>query len=334
MYRPSKHLVVASEDTPAIYRPSNQLRLVPARPANPQLASSMLPGMGNVQSGNGVSSLGLQSKAADRRLAHAVQQSRAGAAIQQRMAQRASGVAQPMPGALQVSFSWAADSIAATRQKIIDMYGLQPIKGFGSLQTYVTTAFGSDMEALQDALCSQPIVKVYDVQPYIPQVAPTVDLNAPQVPTWEHVRTQQRPDGNSRWITTKLVTPSGTRFAVTLYRTEGGNDTQVVRSDNLATDADAAGYIKSYEVKTGDIADAGHAKRTVYWNSFLRGNQASGQQVDSVNGKLPPVMLRRTAAVRDVQPMNGLGELAKSPLVFAAFLFAGVYLLAKHKPSH
>jgi len=71
MIRPNKHLVIARETLPAHYRPSNQVRLVPAHSANPAASDpqTMLPGLGEVRMGNGMHSNGILSGKAEGRFA-------------------------------------------------------------------------------------------------------------------------------------------------------------------------------------------------------------------------------------------------------------------------
>lgn len=65
MHRPTRNLVIASEKLPPVFQPANQVRLVPASPANPV----MLPGMGDVRLANGMHSNGLAPQGQDRRFA-------------------------------------------------------------------------------------------------------------------------------------------------------------------------------------------------------------------------------------------------------------------------
>lgn len=51
--------VLATDRLPPMFRPGNQARLVPAMAANRNVTNSMLPGLGNVRCGNGLSDNGL-----------------------------------------------------------------------------------------------------------------------------------------------------------------------------------------------------------------------------------------------------------------------------------
>ena len=62
MATPTAPRVMAREDTPAEYRPNQQARLVPSQATNFSNTNDMIPGMGDVQSGNGYSDNGLAKK--------------------------------------------------------------------------------------------------------------------------------------------------------------------------------------------------------------------------------------------------------------------------------
>ena len=59
MVTPTTPQVIAAERVPPMFRPNNQANLVPAQPLNPAASQSFLPGLGQVRSGNVVSSNGL-----------------------------------------------------------------------------------------------------------------------------------------------------------------------------------------------------------------------------------------------------------------------------------
>jgi hypothetical protein len=349
--RNSKNLVVASDNHPAVFRPGNQARLVPARSANPSPSqpSDFMPGMGAVQSGNGISSNGLASGAADARFQSLLLNAR------QRQAQMLAGgspnaparpvmtmsIAQslaalpsaPGSGALQIDLAWAGDSIAAERAEIIRMYQLKPAKPFGKIQTYVSYYWGTDADAAKTELARQPIVSVANVRLWEPRQP--VTPRAPEYP-WKFVQGIKRPDG-SRWIITTATTPTGTRFAAALYRSKGESDDEIVRTDNLATADAAREYIRAYEVKAGNLAQDGRPKRTVYWNSGLKTPYAGAQNATtraSMNG----FTLKGMGTYVDAsayQGVNGLlgslGSLAASPLILGGLAIGALFFLNKAK---
>ena len=66
VFIPRQHLVMATERTPAGFRPGNQAVLEPTQATNPRYANTdaaaFMPGMGQCRSGNGASDLGLGGK--------------------------------------------------------------------------------------------------------------------------------------------------------------------------------------------------------------------------------------------------------------------------------
>ncbi len=365
MYRPSKNLVVARESLPAFYRPSNQMLLVRSNSANPQPGDpqSMLPGMGEVRLGNGFGSNGLASGAADTRLAQHI------VSMRMQQAERASLVqssgtpngrsrpvmtvalnraladlpAAPSQGALQVDLSWSGNSLQSEQWIVRDALGLRPIKAFGKKQTYVTTTFGTDIDALQDALKAQPIISVLGVQVY--SAPAVVNAVAPQL-LWEHVDTIDIPTGEGlRWIITRAPTSTGFRYAVTLYRHRADSDDEVVRSDNLADEQSARDYIKSYEVKQNNFGGVGRPRRTLMWNGMMRkggdANIASaaarasraGFSVINAPGPEAARSPARISAGDMAAGTSGLGAVVGSipPLVLVAAAIGAFVLLTKHR---
>jgi hypothetical protein len=303
----------------------------------------MLPGMGEVRYSNGMSSNGLLSGAAERRFISTLAGQRAEHAS--RLAQlQATGSPNaqsrpvitvplmqalaalpgaPRSAALTVRLAWAGNTLAAERQSVREMYQLRPVKNWGKLETYVTDFFGTDATLLKNTLGRQPIVSIYSVTPYIGEVQ--TPATAP-VQQWEHVDTLERPNG-TRWIISKTQTPS-LRFAVTLYRRNGDNDDQVIRSDNLASERSAREYIRSYEVRVGDLAQVGRPARVAYWNGILgRGRDAGA------SGALARASRSGFSVVNALQPVDGLGvEPAALPAWGIAVLALGaVALLARNR---
>ncbi len=285
MYRPNKNLVMAKEQGLAHFRPANQMLLVPDHSANPQPGDpqSMLPGMGEVRQGNGFGSNGLVSGAADARMAKNI----LGMRMTQALVQQAGSPngksrpvmtmslsraladlpSAPQQGALEVDLSFAGNSLQSEQWLLKQGLGLRPIKAFGKKQTFVTTQFGNDADALKYALARQPDISVIDIRAYEP--AAEITPVAPRL-LWEHVDTLDIPGTNMRWIITRAPTSTSYRYCATLYRHRADSDDEIVRTDNLADEVTARAYIKSYEVQQGNFGGAGHPNKTLFWNGSMR----------------------------------------------------------------
>jgi hypothetical protein len=348
MRRSTKHLVMAREDLPAQYRPANQLRLVRDRAVNgtPSDPEQFMPGLGQVQSGNGRTDNGLGRPGSMQRFQHALAEVTA-----QREQQRRGGWLRP--GApkvptLKVVLAWAGNSIAAERQKIQDAYGLVPLATWNKREAYTTTAWGGDVQALHAALSKQPIVSVVGIErlDHRPQlVAHDVTEGGTD---WEFVATIRRPAPNERWVITRRQTPSGTRFATTLYRKEAGGETEVIRSDNLASEATAREYIRATEVRHGDYGAVGRPKRVVFWNTIQRRLARANAAPRPANPEIVPyvpipggprpdryqpsddVTNLTPAEIRKVE-LDGLSGVAVGPLAVAALAIGGFLYLTKHR---
>lgn len=118
---PQANLVLATERTPAGFRPSNQARLQQSRASNPSPTESgaWMPGMGECRAGNGVGDLGLGFSFGGvlRAPAISVQQSRAVAAVREEQA-RAVAIARAMAAAQEAKASADARRRAAAIQAI------------------------------------------------------------------------------------------------------------------------------------------------------------------------------------------------------------------------
>lgn len=369
MYRPSQNIVIARDLSPAQFRPSNQARLVPSHAANPSPSdpASMLPGMGEVRHANGISSNGLAGGAADRRFAYALAGVRHRAMMIQ-AAGRAGAPSRPiittsfaqalaaLPGApgqslLRVDLAWTGRSVAAERAKVLSMYGLRPIKAWGSVQAFVTEAFGQDETSLREALAKQPGLKVVRVSVYVPETSPAPVAAAP---SWSVVEEHER-KGGYKWVISKQPTAAGgQRFAVTLYRGRGSAVDEVVRSDDIATLDSAREYIRAYEVRRGDFATNGKAGAWPFWQNSLRksrtsaANSAPAASRASMNGFAvinapapqapdadePRGYTNVTAHEAKMLALDGLGrlgELAMGPLGIAAIAIGGFIFLSKNR---
>lgn len=369
MYRPSKNLVVAREDLPARFRPGNQARLMPTAPSPGAVlvntdTASMLPGMGEVRSGNGTGSNGLASGSADLRLQQAAAIGKARDAARQaqitatgkptanarpviRMSMTdalAAMPAAPAQGALVIQLMWAGDSIAAERTKLQRMYDMRPLKAWNKYQTFVTSRWGNDAHAAQAELNRQPIIQVVGIAPY--QAQPTPIIAQPGI-QWENVASIPRAGDRTRWTISKAITPTGTRYAVSLYRDRKTSTDLIVRSDNLATEADARNYIKAYEVRHGNLAQPGRPNATLFWAGLRRetaGNHGaaarrSSSLVPFVNSPAPynPAAFEPSgysnltpAEARKVR-LDGLGTMDMGAMTIAALAIGGVFLLTKNR---
>lgn len=349
MRRSTRHLVMAREDLPAKYRPGNQMRLERSRAANatPGDPQDFLPGLGDVQSGNGRTDNGLGRKGSMDRFQHALAEVHA-----QRMAKTRGGwLSRPTSTkvpTIKVILAWAGNSIFAERQKIIDAFGLIPLASWNKRESYTTTAWGTNTEGLLKALQQQPIVstigaEVLGGKPVL--VAHDVTIGGTN---WEFVATIARPIAGERWVITRRQTPSGTRFAATLYRKTPNGEDELIRSDNLANEITAREYIRSYEVEQGDYGAVGKPKRVAFWNTIQRrfapANAAplpaNARPIQFVPSPAPqrPGSYQPSGNVTNLTPheireveLQGLGALATGPLLVAGMAIAGIIMLAKNR---
>lgn len=349
MRRATKHLVMAREDLPAQYRPANQLRLVRDRAANPTPGdpADFLPGLGQVQSGNGRSDNGLGRPGSMQRFQHALAEVTAAREQKRRGGWLRPGAPAKVP-TLKVVLAWAGNSIAAERQKIQDAFGLVPLSAWNKREAYTTTAWGDDAQALHAALSKQPIVSIVGIERLdAPPKLIARDVTYAGTP-WEFVATIRRPAPNERWVITRKQTPSGTRFAATLYRKDAGKESEIIRTDNLASEATAREYIRAIEVRGGDYGAKGHPKRVVFWNAIQRRLAKANAAPPPARPEIVPyvaipggpnpnryqpsddVTNLTPAEIRKVE-LDGLGQLAIGPLGIAALALGGVYLLSRNR---
>lgn len=341
---------MAREDRPAKYRPGNQANLVRSRAANatPGDPADFLPGLGQVQSGNGRSDLGLGRKGSMDRFQHALAEVHA-----QRQAKATGNALKPSNATkvptIKVVLAWAGNSIFADRQQIVQMFGLIPLASWNKRETYTTTAWGTDVKGLLAALNKQPIVSTIGAE-VLNHKPVLVAHNVTEGGTdWEFVAGINRPIAGEQWIITRRQTPSGVKFAVTLYRKNaGGGEDELIRSDNLMSEATAREYIRSWEVRQGDVGAVGHPKRVGFWNAIQRRlapSQAAplpqnARPVAYVPSPAPgrPDAFQPSGNVTNLTPheqrmveLQGLGAVAIAPLAVAGLALAGFYLLVKNR---
>lgn len=309
--RPAQAVVMAREDLPAKFRPGNQARLVRARATHetPSDPADFLPGLGAVQSGNGRSDLGMGRRGEQRRFNSMLTE-----VTEQRYEKARAAAIAPQkrkPGqarGLLVVLSWAGNSIFAERQAVVRAFQLQPVATWGTRQTYSTTKWGSDAARLKSDLDMQPIVSVFSIKPLVGRAKLLEHVSDTTATPWLFVSKIQRPIPEEFWVVTKRNNGVEEIYAATLYHTVGGEDKQVVRTDNLATEKAAQQYIKAYEVSRGDTGAVGHPHRVAFWNSIDRKTRPPGNP-----------------------NLNGLGAVAPSPIAIAGLALVGAYLLIKNR---